>query len=225
MRPDATGVLLEALEPVVDVDHRGAGTDSQRLEQDALEAPPVDRELRDGQPRIESPGIAQDRLTVTVRHDQRAGADGDRVEGVEQPQAGELGDGRRENVDADAELADRVGLLEHVDADVPPVQGERGGETTDSPADHDRATALMLPTVLPTGLYGFARISAVQFKRAARWRPDDRPVQEERQGDRQCGSASSRCSSPTSRMLTTSTPARSAWRSRSMRRTSRPGDG
>ena len=139
MRPDAAGVLLEALEPVVDVDHRGAGTDSQRLEQDALEAAPVDRELRDGQPCIEPRGSREDRLTVTVRHDQRAGADGDGVEGVEQPQAGELGDGRRENVDADAELADRVGLLEHVDADVPPVQGERGGETTDSPADHDRA--------------------------------------------------------------------------------------
>ena len=74
------------------------------------------------------------------------GADRDRVEPLQQPQLRQLLDGMRQGVDADAELADAIGLLEQLAIDAAGMQHQRRGEPPDTAADDDDLH----------GLYAFA---------------------------------------------------------------------
>ena len=67
----------------------------------------------------------------------------DRVEALEQAEIGELLDGMRQRVDADAELADRVRLLEHLAVDPARMQHQPGHQAADA------AAAMMTFMTLP----------------------------------------------------------------------------
>src|ERR1044071_3268869 len=82
--------------------------------------------------------LAPDLLAVTVEIIQFTGADRDRVERIEQAETCQLADRMRQRVDADAEFADRLGLLEQLAGDAPRAQHQRRGEPPDSAADDDR---------------------------------------------------------------------------------------
>src|SRR3954470_13554583 len=63
----------------------------------------------------------------------------------------------RQGVDADAEFADRVGLLEQFAVDAPRAQHQRRGEPSDAAADDDRlhhANPYAKWLMPPAGFYG-----------------------------------------------------------------------
>src|SRR6266702_737490 len=88
-----------------------------RLMNDALQATAMDRELRHVMAGIEATLFVPHLLAVAGQIEQFAGANGDRVETVQQAEPGEFADRMRQRVDADAEFADRVRLLEQLAAD------------------------------------------------------------------------------------------------------------
>ena len=104
----------------------------------ALQPAAMDGELRDLVARIGAARLAPDLLAEPVGVDQLVGADADRIEPVEQPELRQLLDRVRQRVDADAELAHRVGLLVDFAVDPARMQHQRGGEPADPAADDDR---------------------------------------------------------------------------------------
>ena len=104
----------------------------------ALQAAAMDRELRHVVAGIEAARLAPDFLAVAVEIVQFVGADRDGVEPVQQPEAGQFADRMRQRVDADAEFADGVGLLEQFAVDAARPQHQRGGEAADAASDDDR---------------------------------------------------------------------------------------
>ena len=104
----------------------------------------MDRELRHVVAGIEAARLAPDFLAVAVEIIQLVGADRGRIEPVQQPEAGEFADRMRQRVDADAEFADGVGLLEQFAVDAARAQHQRGGEAADAASDDDRLHPLKL---------------------------------------------------------------------------------
>src|SRR5262245_55021001 len=83
------------------------------IAQHALQATAVDRQLRHLVACLEPARLAPDLLTEAVGIDQLARAHADRVEALEQPELVQLGNGVRQHVDADAQLAHaRGGLID-----------------------------------------------------------------------------------------------------------------
>ncbi|MGY3650923.1 hypothetical protein ACVWW2_006214 [Bradyrhizobium sp. LM4.3] len=135
---DAALVLGESTEAA-------AGVDGLRPEplldgpmNDALKAAAVDRELRNIVPGVDAAGLTPDLLAVTVEVIELVGTDRDIVKLLEQPEARQLAHGMRQRVDADAKLADGVGLLEYLASQAPRAQHQCGGETTDTATDDNR---------------------------------------------------------------------------------------
>ena len=64
-------------------------------------------------------------------------SDRDCIEPLQKPEASELLDRMRQRIDADAELADLLGLLEHLAFDTARMQHQRGGEPADPAACDD----------------------------------------------------------------------------------------
>src|SRR5579859_354463 len=108
------------------------------LMDDALQAATVDRELRHVMAGIQPALFVPDLLAVTGQIKQLIGADSDLVEPIQQADGGELADRMRQRVDADAELADGIRLLEELAVDAARPQHERGGEAADTAADDNR---------------------------------------------------------------------------------------
>ena len=109
--------------------------------QHALQLAAMDGELRHGVARMHAALLAPDLLAEAVDVDQLVRADADRVQRRQQAEGGEFGDGVRQRVDADAERADRVGLLEHDAGDAALVQREGEGEAADAGAG-DRGSVM-----------------------------------------------------------------------------------
>src|SRR5205085_1399086 len=86
---------------------------------------------------VEPARLAPDLLAEAVGVEQFIGADADRIETVEEAELGELLDGVRQGVDADAELAHRVRLLVDLAVDAARMQHQRGGQPADAAADND----------------------------------------------------------------------------------------
>src|SRR5690242_5919419 len=86
---------------------------------------------------IEAAQLAPHFLAVAVEIIQLVGANGGSIEPVQQPEAGQLADRMRQRVDADAELADAVGLFEQLAVDAARAQHQRGGEASDAASDDD----------------------------------------------------------------------------------------
>ena len=104
----------------------------------ALQPAAMDRELRHVMAGIDAARIAPDFLAVAIEIIQHVGADRDVVELLQQPETGEFADRMRQRVDADAEFADGVGLLEQFAADAAGPQHQRRGQAADTAADDNR---------------------------------------------------------------------------------------
>src|SRR4029077_2565059 len=70
--------------------------------------------------------------------EQLEGADTHLIEAVQQPEVSKFLDGVRQRVDADAELADRFRLLEHLAVEPAGMQHERGRQSADPATNDDR---------------------------------------------------------------------------------------
>src|SRR4051794_33161937 len=135
---DAALVLRERTEAA-------AGVDGLRPEplldgpmDDALKAAAVDRELRLIVAGVDAASLAPDFLAVTVEVIELVGADRDIIKLLEQAEACQLAHGMGQRVDANAKLADGVGLLENLASEAPRAQHQCGGETTDTATDDNR---------------------------------------------------------------------------------------
>ena len=138
MRCDAAFVLGEGAEPATGVDRLGPQPLLDGAVDHALQPAAVNRELRNIVAGVDAAGFAPDLLAVAVEVIQLVGANSDIVEFLQQAKAGELADRMRQGVDANAELADRVRLLEQLAADAPGAQHQRSGEASDTASDDDR---------------------------------------------------------------------------------------
>src|SRR6185295_10913866 len=115
---------------------------ARRLIDHVLQLAAVDRELRHVEPRVGATQFAPDLLPEAVEVKQLVGADRDRIEALQQPEFLQLLDGVRQRIDADAKLADAVGLLVHLARDAARMQHQRGDKPAYSPADNDGLHAL-----------------------------------------------------------------------------------
>src|ERR1041385_7142383 len=104
----------------------------------ALQPPAVNGELRHIMTGRDAARLAPDLLAMTVQIIQFVGADGDCVERIEQAESCQLSDRMRQRIDADAEFADRLGLLEQLAGNASRAQHQRRGEPSDAAADDDR---------------------------------------------------------------------------------------
>src|ERR1700688_2973484 len=87
---------------------------------------------------IDAAGFAPDFLAMAIEVIKLVGADRDVVELLQQAEAGEFADRMRQRIDADAEFADGVRLLEQFAADAAGPQHERRGKAPDTAADDNR---------------------------------------------------------------------------------------
>ena len=139
---DAAIVLREGAEPVTEMEAALAEPRARRLVDDVLQLAAMDRELRHVEARIGAAQLAPDLLPEAVEIEQLVGADRDRVEPLQQPEFLQLLDGVRQRVDADAKLADAVGLLIDLALDAARMQHQRGDEPAHSSAGNDGLHAL-----------------------------------------------------------------------------------
>src|ERR1700686_389921 len=87
---------------------------------------------------IDAAGFAPDFLAMAIEVIKLVGADRDVVELLQQAEAGEFADRMRQRVDADAEFADGVRLLEQFAADAAGAQHQRLGQPPDTAPDDNR---------------------------------------------------------------------------------------
>src|SRR6202162_3540356 len=87
---------------------------------------------------IDAAGFAPDFLAMAIEVIKLVGADRDVVELLQQAEAGEFADRMRQRIDADAEFADGVRLLEQFAADAAGPQHQRRGQAADTAADDNR---------------------------------------------------------------------------------------
>jgi hypothetical protein len=142
---DAVRVLGEVDEAMIGPHGVVAQARPRRGVEHALEHAAMDRELRIRVPRVETAGLAPDRLAEPVGVDQLRGADADLVEGFQQAQRRQLLDGMGQHVEADAELPDAARLLEHLALDPDGVQAQRRRQPAD-PGPDDECLHARRPT-------------------------------------------------------------------------------
>src|SRR6478609_8256014 len=87
---------------------------------------------------IDAAGFAPDFLAVPIEIIEHVGADRDVVKLLQQPEAGKFADRMRQRVDAYAELADGIRLLEQLTADAAGAQHQRSGKAPDTSPDDNR---------------------------------------------------------------------------------------
>src|SRR5262252_11217598 len=107
---DAGFVLTECAEPMAGMDAGVAEPLAHRLIDDALQAATMDRELRHVIAGVEAARLAPNFLAEAIGVEQLVRADRHRIEPLQQAERGELLDRMWQRVDADAELADLIGL-------------------------------------------------------------------------------------------------------------------
>ena len=134
---DAAVVLGERAEPAIHVNARFAKPRAHRLVDHALKAAAMNGELRNVVAGVDAARFAPNLLAEAVGVKQLVGADRDRVEPLKQPKLGQFLDGMRQRVDADAEFADGVRLLENLAIDPARVQHQRRYQAADAAACDD----------------------------------------------------------------------------------------
>jgi hypothetical protein len=77
----------------------------------AVQPSTVDRKLRHVIARSNTAGLTPYFLTKTISVNQFIGADGDRVQSLQQPKLSQFANRMRQRIDADPKLADRLRLL------------------------------------------------------------------------------------------------------------------
>jgi len=130
-------VLGKGAEPMAGVDARLAETRAHGVVDHPLQPPSVDRELRIFVAGIGAARLAPDLLPETIGIDELEGADGDRVEPLQQAELGQLLDRMRQRIDADPKLADGLRLLVDFAVDPARVQHQGGGQPADAAPDDD----------------------------------------------------------------------------------------
>src|SRR3954454_14250598 len=135
---DAALVLREGAEAAAGVDGLPPEPLLDGAMDDTLKTAAVDRELRHVVAGVGAAGLAPDFLAVTVEVIELVGADRDIIKLLEQTEARQLTHGMGQRVDADAKLADGVGLLENLASEAARAQHQSGGETTDTATDDNR---------------------------------------------------------------------------------------
>src|SRR5580704_1640859 len=123
----ATGVNGFLAEPLLD-----------GLKDHVLQPAAVDRELRHVMAGVDAANVAPDLLAMAIEIIKHVGADGGVVEFLQETEASQFADRMRQRVDADAELADGVGLFEQLAADAARPQHQGRGQATDTAADDNR---------------------------------------------------------------------------------------
>src|SRR3984885_14870345 len=103
-----------------------------RPENDVLQAPAVNRELRHVMAGVDAANVAPDFLTMAVEIIKHVGADRDVIELLQKNEACEFANRMRQGVDADAELADGFGLFEQFAADAACPQHQGRGQTANA---------------------------------------------------------------------------------------------
>src|SRR5262252_2836577 len=144
--PDRALTLGYGLEHVSRMDRLAPKPFNGGITQHALQATPVDRQLRHLVARLEPAWFAPDLLAETVGIDQLACAHTDGVEALEQAELAQLGNGVRQYVDADAQLADPRGGLEDLAWNSTRLEHQGKREPADASADDDNAHRLTSPT-------------------------------------------------------------------------------
>ena len=132
---DAALVLGEGPEPAAGVNGVMAETLLDGAMDHALQPSAMNRELRNVVAGIDAARFLPDFLSMAIEIIKLAGADRDVIELLQQAKPGEFADRMRQGVDADAEFADGIRLLEQLAADAPCPQHQRGGQAADTAAD------------------------------------------------------------------------------------------
>src|SRR5438876_9498647 len=101
----------------------------------ALQPATMNRELRHVMAGIDAARFAPDFLAVAIEVVKHVGADRDIIEPLQQAEAGEFAELMRPRIDADAEFADAIGLLEQFATDAAGAQHQRGGKASDTTPD------------------------------------------------------------------------------------------
>src|SRR6516165_1969773 len=134
---DAGFVLAEGAEAMTGMDVPLADAVAHGVVDHALQPAAMDRKLGHVIAGVEPARFAPYLLAEAIGIEQLIGADSDRIEPLQKPERGELLDRMRQRIDADAELADLVGLLEHLALDAARVQHQCSGEPADPAACDD----------------------------------------------------------------------------------------
>src|SRR5208282_4981641 len=133
----AAVVLRERAEPAAEVNAGFSEPRPHRLVDHALQPAAMNRELRNVITGVDAARLAPDLLTETVGVEQLVGADRDSIQALEQAELGQFLDGVRQRIDADAQLADGVRLLEEFAVDPAGVQHQRRDQPADARACDD----------------------------------------------------------------------------------------
>src|ERR1700722_5231317 len=138
VRGDAALVLAEGPEPTTGVD----GVRSQPFldgpMNHALQPAAMDRELRHVMAGVDTADVAPDFLAMAIEIIEHIGADRAVVALWQQAEAGEFADRMRQRIDADAEFADRIRLLEQFATDAAGTQHQRRGQAANTATDDNR---------------------------------------------------------------------------------------
>src|SRR5262245_10568859 len=135
MRDDAAIALGEVDEPVIGVEARRAEARLDRVQQHAVQLAAMDTELRHVIARIQAAQFAPHHLPQPVGVNELAGADPGLVQRRQQSERREFLDRMRQQVDADAEFAQLLRLLEDLDLDARLTQRQRRDEAANAAAD------------------------------------------------------------------------------------------
>src|SRR5712671_815618 len=98
----------------------------------------MNRKLRHVMAGVDAAGFAPDLLAMAIEIVKHIGADRDVVELLQQAEAGKFTDRMRQRIDADAEFADGVRLLEQFAADAAGPQHQCRGKASNTAADDNR---------------------------------------------------------------------------------------
>ena len=134
---DAALVLLEVTEPVPCMQTAFAEPRTHRLINHALQPAAMHGELRHVVAGVDAARLAPYLLTEAIGIDQFVGADRDGIEPLQQAELLQFLDGMRQRVDADAKLADALGLLEQLAVDAAGMQHQSRRQPPDPSTDDD----------------------------------------------------------------------------------------
>src|SRR5215467_824390 len=149
--PDRALARGHGLEQVTRMDRLAPKPFNGGIAQHALQATPVDRQLRYLVACLEPARFAPDLLAEAVGIDQLARAHTDGVEALEQAELAQLGNGVRQHIDADTQLADTLGGLEDLAWNSTCLQHQGKRKPADASADDDDVHRLTSPTLLAFG--------------------------------------------------------------------------
>ena len=147
---DTAFVLRERAQPMPGVDAGFAKPRAHGLVNHCLQTSTVDRELRIFEAGIGPPGLAPDLLADAVHIEEFVGPNSDLVEFREKAELRKLLDGVWQRVDADTELAHRVGLFEYLAVNSTRLQHEGRREPADAAANDNRLHSHTRRQQLPT---------------------------------------------------------------------------